>query len=137
VGFVWSASPRQPGETGGARTVATLLAVGAAVLLAAAGTSQGPTYALSVDAFDEPLGPLNRFDVHQSYGNLLAAYVFAGAAVAVTCRAARAWPRAIVWSGYAAAALSLAAILFLPLIALPLWAAATGLWLAVHNRGGP
>jgi hypothetical protein len=131
LGFVWLASRRQPGDSA---TAATVIALGAAVFFAAAGTSQGPTYALSVGAFDEPLAPLTRFDVHQAYGHLLAAYAFAGVSLLVLCRAMGSWPRVVTWSGYAAGLLSLAAILFLPLVALPLWATATGIWLMSRSR---
>lgn len=133
VGFVWLAARQEKPELSESRTLATLLAVAAAVLFAAAGASQGPTYALSVEAFDEPLATLNRFDVHQAYGLLLAAYCFAGVAIIVLCRYALDLPRGIARIGYAAGALGFAAILFFPLFLVPLWAIGAGGWMLVRG----
>jgi hypothetical protein len=135
VGFTWLAARRSAHELNEARVIATMLATAAGLLFAAAGASQGPTYAASVDAFDEPLSPITRFDVHEAYGLMLAAYCFAGAALAVLCRTTEALPRPFVVAGYLVAVLSFAAIFYMPLVLLPLWAIAAGAWLLARGRG--
>lgn len=137
VGFVWLAARQASSELAESRVAATLLAVAAAVLLAAAGASQGPTYGLSVDAFDEPLTALNRFDVHEAYGLVLVGYCFAGVAVILLCRVAHALPRPLVLAGYIVGVLSFATIFFLPLFLLPLWAVVAGGWLIVRGSRSP
>lgn len=133
VGFVWLAAGEANPELADSRTLATLLAVAAAVLFAAAGASQGPTYALSVAAFDESLTTLNRFDVHQAYGLVLGAYCFGGVAIILMCRYVRGLPRAMARIGYAAGAVGFAAILFFPLFLLPLWAIVAGGWMLLRG----
>ncbi len=132
VGFVWLLSRGAEGRF----TAASLFALGAAVLLAAGGATQGPTYALSIDAFDEPLAVVTRFQVHQAYGMILHGYLFAGVAVVLLCRLGSI-PRALTIVGYVVGVLCAVAILFLPLFLLPAWALATGIALLVrpgHRR---
>ena len=116
---------------------ASLFALGAAVLLAAGAATQGPTYALSIQAFDEPLATITRFQVHQAYGMILHGYLFAGVAVVLLCRLGSI-PRGLTIVGYVVGVLCAATILFFPLFLLPAWVFATGIALLVrpgHGRG--
>jgi len=95
-----------------------------------------PTYALSIDAFDEPESELTRATIpHIGYSlllfSMLAAAAFIGAASSAM-RATAMLPRWLAWLGFAAAALLLFSIIFMPMVALPIWAAAVAvaLWRA-------
>lgn len=103
----------------------------AAVLLMGAGAAQVPTYALSIDAFDEPESPLTRATIpHVGYSLLLFATLAAAAFIAATSAATRVTgmlPRWIAWLGFAAAGLLLFSIIFMPIVAWPIWSVATGL----------
>jgi hypothetical protein len=106
----------------------------AAVLLTGVGAAQGPTYALSISAFDEPESQLTRATIpHIGYSLLLVSTLAASAFIGVTAAAVRVtamlreW---VVWSGFVAAGLLLFSIFFMPMIALPVWVLAVGtsLW---------
>lgn len=104
------------------------------VLLAAAGAAQGPTYALSIDAFNEPESALTRATIpHIGYSLLLfstlAAAVFIGVTSAVV-RTTAMLPGWVAWVGFVAGGLLVFSILFMPMVALPVWALAVGvsLW---------
>ncbi|MGI8926580.1 MAG: hypothetical protein ACR2HN_08040 [Tepidiformaceae bacterium] len=131
VGFVGLLSRGPEGRF----TSASLFALGAAVLLAAGGATQGPTYALSIDAFDEPLAVVTRFQVHQAYGMILHGYLFAGVAVVLLCRLGSI-PRGLTIIGYVVGVLCAATILFLPLFLLPAWVFATGIALLIRPGQG-
>lgn len=109
-----------------------LLACAVAVaLLVGAGAAQVPSYALSIDAFDEPESQLTRATIpHIGYSLLLFSTLAAAAFIGVTAVAVRATamlPEWVAWSGFVAAGLLLFSVLFMPMIALPVWVLAVGI----------
>ena len=108
----------------------------AVVLLVGAGAAQVPTYALSIDAFDEPESELTRATIpHIGYSLLLFSTLAAAAFIGVAAAAVRTTamlPGWVAWSGFVAGGLLLFSILFMPMVALPVWAFAVGtsLWRA-------
>jgi hypothetical protein len=108
----------------------------AAVLLIGAAAAQVPTYAGSIDAFDEPTSELTRATIpHIGYSLLLFSLLASAAFVATVSTAVRLTgmlPRWTSWVGYICAGLLLLSILFMPMVALPIWALAIGaaLWRA-------
>lgn len=113
------------GEPG---TLSALTFAGGVVFVAtlfAAGAAQGPTYALSIDLYDEPPSQLSRALIpHMGYGMLVYGLLAAAFAITSTSLAivrTAAFPRWLAWVGFAAAGLLLFGVFFLPMIALPLW----------------
>ncbi len=103
----------------------------AVVLLVGAGAAQVPTYALSIDAFDEPESELTRATIpHIGYSLLLFSTLAAAAFIGVAAAAVRTTamlPGWVAWSGFVAGGLLLFSILFAPMVALPVWAFAVGI----------
>ncbi|MEX0781416.1 MAG: hypothetical protein WD557_02120 [Dehalococcoidia bacterium] len=121
-------------ERGGASAVLTRLMLMAcavsAVLLMGAGAAQVPTYALSIDAFDEPESELTRATIpHIGYSLLLFSMLGAAAfiaSVAAAIRGTAMLPAWTGWLGFSAAGLLVLSIIFMPMFALPVWAVAMG-----------
>lgn len=107
-----------------------------AALIVAAAAAHLPTYVASIEAFDEPQSELTRAMVpHLAYGFLLFGLLAAGLSIACLCRIGRQDRRIPGWlayTGYATAVLLLFGILFMPMIALPLWALAAGVTLLLR-----
>lgn len=108
----------------------------ASVLLMAAGAAQVPTYALSIDAFDEPESVLTRATIpHMGYSFLLFSMLAAAAFIAAVGAAVRATamlPGWVSWASFVAAGLLIFSVIFMPMIAFPIWllAIAVALWRA-------
>ncbi len=116
------------GEEGGLSGLAFGSGVVFVVLLFALGASQGPTYAASIDFYDEPQTKLSRIMPHQGYAMLAYGFLAATLCVAttsLTIRATGAFPRWLAWVGFVAAVLLLPGLLFVPIfmsaIALLAW----------------
>lgn len=134
LGAVLSARAERSGASSVLTRVMLLACAVAAVLLMGAGAAQVPTYAISIDAFDEPESELTRATIpHIGYSlllfSMLAAAALAGAAAAAI-RATRMLPRWAMWLGFVTAGLLPLSILFTPIVAFPIWALAMGvaLW---------
>ncbi len=115
-------------EAGGLSGLGFASAVVFVMLLFSVGATQGPTYAASINFYDEPQAELSRIIPHQAYGAL--AYGFLAAALCVattslTIRATGVFPRWLAWVGFVAAVLLLPGLLFVPIfmsaIALLAW----------------
>jgi hypothetical protein len=95
------------------------------VSLFALGAAQSPTYALSIDAFDEPQSELTRAVIpHLGYSMFIYGLWAAAAMIASTSLVilrSAAFARWMAWAGFAAAAVLVFGIFFMPIIALPLW----------------
>lgn len=115
------------------------------VLLFAVGATQGPTYAASIDFYDEPETGLTRIVPHHGYGMLaygcLAAAVWVASTSAVI-RNTRVLPAWLSTAGFVVAVLLLPALLFVPIFlsatALVAWVLAISvvLFRAGANAGG-
>lgn len=125
--------------------LASLILAGATafmVLLFAAAAAQVPTYALSIDAFDEPESQLTRATIpHIGWSLMLFAFLAAGLVCACASQAilrSGTLPRWLAYTGFATAALMVVAIFFMPIFALPLWtlAAAVALWRVDQSSPG-
>jgi hypothetical protein len=94
-------------------------------MLFAGAAAQSPTYAFSVDLFDEPQSQLARATIpHQGYsalifGLLAAALTVASASLAIM--RTEVYPLWLAWLGFAVAVLLLFGLLFLPILALLVW----------------
>ena len=101
------------------------------VLLMASGAAQVPTYALSIDAFDEPQSELTRATIpHIGWSLLVFSMLAAAAFIAATAAAIRATamlPAWLAWMGFVVAALLVFSVFFMPLISLLVWTIAAGL----------
>jgi len=102
------------------------------------GTSQGPTYALYVDTFDEPLSEINRVLIpHQGYAALIFGLLASSASIAsaslviLKTRVLASW---LAWLGFVAAFMLLFGILFMPMVALPIWVLAASYTLVRAGR---
>lgn len=124
-------------RSGAPAVVARLMLLACAVsvvLLVASGAAQVPTYALSIDAFDEPESALTRATIpHIGYSLLIFSTLAAAVFIAATSAAARATamlPGWVAWVGFIAGGLLLFGIFFMPIVALPVWVLAVGvsLW---------
>jgi hypothetical protein len=104
------------------------------VTLFAFGALQSPTYALSVDVFDEPQAELSRAVVpNLAYSFLLYGLLSLSFAIGVTSvliLKTNVFSKWLAWLGLMAGALLLLGIFFLPIIALPIWTLAASFELA-------
>jgi len=128
------------GGSPGTVRVMTLGCGACAVLLIAAAAAQAPTYALSIDAFDEPQSELTRATIpHIGWSlllfSMLGGAVFAGA-TGVAIRQTRMLPAGIGWMSFAAAALLPLSVMFMPIFLLPAWTVATGVGLLWGSTRG-
>ena len=116
------------GESGRLSDLGFASAVMFVILMFALGATQGPTYAASIDFYDEPETRLTRIVPHQGYGML--AYGFLAAAVwvastSVIIRTTGIFPVWLSRVGFVVAVLLLPGLLFVPIflsaIALIVW----------------
>jgi hypothetical protein len=147
VAFLWFAAhlrARLRAAEGEPGTLSAVMFASSAVfvtMLFLAGALQSPTYALSIDAFGEPQSALSRAVIPHLgfsaliYGMVAAAFAIATASLAMLRTAV--FPRWLAWLGFAAAALLPLSILFMPMVALPVWVVAVSVVLARGATGSP
>jgi hypothetical protein len=111
------------------------------VLLFAFGAMQGPTYAASIDFYDEPETQLTRIVPHQGYAMLGYGFLAAALWVAITSATIRSTGAFPVWlsrAGFVVAVLLLLGLLFVPIFlsatALVAWVLAISL--VLFREGG-
>lgn len=134
LAILWGS--RLPAARAEYKMIAVSSAAVFAGLLAAAAATHSPTYALSVDAFDEPQSELTRAVIpHFAYGMIVFGLLSAGLSIFALSHASGddlvpGWLRI---GGYLTAFALLFGILFMPAVALPLWAAVVGVTLLVRR----
>ena len=110
-------------------------------MLFAGAAAQSPTYAFSIDLFDEPQSQLARATIpHQGYSALIFGLLAAALAVASASLAimrTEVYPRWLAWLGFAVALLLLFGLLFLPMLALLVWVLAVSVVLLRSDRSEP
>lgn len=136
LAFVVSVLSRLPAVRTELRLFALCGATLFAGLLAAAAAAHVPTYALTIDAFDEPESELTRAMIpHLAYGFVVFGLLAAGLSVACLCRLGlegRHIPSWLGYTGYVTAGLVLFGVFFMPAAALPLWTLAAGVTLLLR-----
>ena len=94
-------------------------------MLFAAAAAQDPTYAFSIDAFDEPQTQLSRAVIpHIGYGMLLYGMLAAGlttSTASVAILQTGVLPAWMAWVGFLASLALLFSLLFIPMFALTIW----------------
>jgi len=110
-------------------------------MLFAGAAAQSPTYAFSVDLFDEPQSELTRATIpHQGYSMLIFGLLAVALTVASTSLAiirTRVYPPWLAWLGFAVAVLLLFGLLFLPMLALIVWVLAVSVVLLRSDNARP
>jgi hypothetical protein len=116
------------GDSNGLADLGFAGAVVFVTLLFAFGAMQGPTYAASIDFYDEPETRLTRIVPHQGYGMLAYGFLASAVWVATTSAIIRSSGVLPLWlsrAGFVVAVLMLPSILFVPIF---LSAAALAAW---------
>ena len=119
-------------------TVAISSAAVASALLLASAAAHSPSYVAYAELFDEPDSELSRGVIpHIALSLQIFAMIAAGASVFAVCLMAResgGLPAWVVWTGFAAAALALLGMFYMPMFVLPLWALAASVGM-LFTRG--
>lgn len=140
AGYLWAAAGlaflwflehlryRLGAREGGQRELSAVMFGSGAVfvgMLFAAAAAQNPTYAISIDVFDEPQTELSRAVIpHIGYGMLLYGMLAAGLTTGTTSVAilqTGVFPVWMAWVGFLVSLALLFSLLFIPMFALTLW----------------
>jgi hypothetical protein len=119
------------------RTVAISAGAVASALFLASAAAHSPSYVAYVEFFDEPNSELRRGVIpHIALSLQMFGVMAAAASVFLAClllREAKGVAGWIAWTGFAAAAVSLLSLFYMPMFVLPLWVLAASVSLALRR----